>query len=346
MVVGDAIKAIKMRAEGLKCTDVRGIKGPTPLLLLPHFDVVKWSPVDYLHFGLHRISCKLMDLWFNSNNHNEKFYIGRPNQITTVDKNIATIRLPKEFTRYPRSIGDRGYYKTSEQLNWLLHYGAACVDNILPSVYLKHCQLFSTAIFTLNKDKFSLNELEDAEKKLKQFSIEFPRLYGTNNEVFNEHLTTHITESVRNCGPTWVFSNFPFEDTNGVLKSYVNGTTDVLKQIVSKYLLNAKIREKLGSENVKRKYRKTVEKIGDVTLFVKAKPPSKKVEKKMLNLVSNDDMKNLQFYKSCSIKTNFIKCFDVNTQCDNSLIKIESGEFHRLYHIYKLNGNVFFCTKK
>lgn len=37
MVVGDAIK---MRAEGLKCTDVRGIKGPTPLLLLPHFDVL------------------------------------------------------------------------------------------------------------------------------------------------------------------------------------------------------------------------------------------------------------------------------------------------------------------
>lgn len=348
MIVSDAMKVIQMREKGMKCNDVRGIKGLTPLVLLPQFDIVKGTPIDYLHFGLHGINGRLSNLWFDSTNHNQNFYIGRPNQVAAVDKNIATIRPPKEFTRHPRSIQDRAYYKASEQLNWLLHYGAASVYNILPSVYLKHFQLFSSALFTLNKDEFTVNELEEAEKRLQQFSIEYPSLYGIENEVFNEHLTSHITESVRNCGPAWVFSNFPFEDMNGVLKKYVNGTTDVLKQIVSKYLLNAKIREKMGNEygNVKAQYRKKVETVEHVTLFVEAQPPSIEIQNEMLNLVSKEEMANLKFYKSCSVESNFIKCFSVKARSDNSVIKAKSGEFHRVFHIYKLNGNVFFCTKK
>lgn len=346
-VVHDAMKVLKMRAEGLKCIDVRGIKGPTPLLLLPEFDVVKGSPVDYLHFALHGITGKISGLWFDTHNHNENFYIGRPNQITIIDDNIAAIRPPKSFTRYPRSIGDRAFYKASEQLNWLLHYGAACVDTILPNVYLKHFQLFSSSIFILNKDEISAKELEEAEKRLKQFAVEFPRLYGSENEVFNEHLVTHVTDSVRNCGPLWSYSNFPFEDMNGVLKSYVNGTTDVIKQVASKFLLNTKLREKLGEEykTVKR-LRKNVEKLGDVILFGKAQLPTVEIKNKISNLISKVEMTKLRFYKSCSVKSNFVKCFDVKTKCDDSIIKSESGEYHRVYHIYKLNNDVYFCTKK
>ncbi len=150
MIVSDAMEALQMRAKGIKCDDVRGIKGPTPLVLLPQFDIVKRTPIDYLHFGLHGVNGKLSELWFDSENHNENFYIGRPNQIAAVDNNIAAIRPPKEFTRYPRPIGDRSFYKANEQLNWLFHYGAASVHNILPTVYLKHFQLFSSALFTLN----------------------------------------------------------------------------------------------------------------------------------------------------------------------------------------------------
>lgn len=54
----------------------------------------------------------------------------------------------------------------------------------------------------------------------------------------NVHLLTHIYTCVKHCGPLWVYSNFCFESNNGVLGSYVNGTTDVEKQIVSKYLLS------------------------------------------------------------------------------------------------------------
>lgn len=344
LVLSDALKVLNMRAQGFKCTDVRGIKGPTPLFLLPQFNVVTGSAVDFLHCALHGITGKVDGLWFDSKHHYEKFYIGRPNQIIAVDNNISTIRPPKRFTRYPRSIDDRAFYKASEHLNWLLFYGAACIDGILPNVYLKHFQLFSSAIFMLNKDEISFKELDDAEKKLKQFLKEFPDLYGKNNEVFNVHLVSHIPESVRNCGPLWCYSNFPFEDMNGVLKNYVNGTSDVIKQIVSKYLLNAKLREKVG--NVKGKLRKNLEKVGEVLLFGKAQLPSKEMKKKLSTIFSKEDIKNSRFYKSCSIKSNFIKCFGDNFKCDDSLLKTTSGEYHRVYHIYKLNENIFFCTKK
>lgn len=347
LVVGDALKAIQNRAKGLKCDDIRGVKGPSSLLLLPQFNIVDGVPVDYMHAALHGITAKLEGLWFDTENHHEHFYIGRPNQLKIIDKSISTIRPPKSLTRYPRSITDRGFYKASEHLNWLLYYGAACIDNMLPDVYVKHFQLFSSSIFTLNKDKISQSELKDAENNLKQFAEDFPRLYGKQNEVFNEHLVSHISDSVQNCGPLWAYSNFPFEDMNGVLKSYVNGTSDVLKQIVTKFLLNEKLREKLGNVNVKDRYRKNSQKVGDIILFGKAQLPSKVIKKEMFTIISsNDDYKNFRIYRSCSIRSNYIKGFEDKIKCDDSIIKTIKGEYHRVYHIYKVNEKVFFCTKK
>lgn len=60
---------------------------------------------------------------------------------------------------------DRKYYKASEELQLLLHYGAACVEGILPSDY----QLLSSAIFNLTKDSILTVELTKAEQSLKTF---------------------------------------------------------------------------------------------------------------------------------------------------------------------------------
>lgn len=133
LVLADALDALKRRNSGEKVDDVNGIKGPTPLFMLQGFDVVKGVPVDYMHACLHGMVGKLSGLWFDSENHNEKFYIGRPSQIEKIDERLAMIRPPKSFTRKPRSIKDRAFYKASEELYFLLHYGAACLSNIFPT---------------------------------------------------------------------------------------------------------------------------------------------------------------------------------------------------------------------
>lgn len=310
--------------------------------MLKDFDVVRGTPVDYMHAVLHGVVGLLSDLWFDSKNKNENFYIGQEHHIKNIDENIKMIRPPKCFTRKPRSINDRSFYKASEQLNFLLHYGAACLDGILSYRYIKHFQLLSSAIFTLTRDSFSRIELEEAKKKLQLFETQFPKLYGKEHQVYNEHLVSrHIVDSVEDCGPLWGYSNFPFEDFNGVLKKYVNGTTDVIKQIVSKYILANKIREKFP---VFTKKAKLVEKVGSATLFGRGKllcKETKSVKRDIRSVVSKSEIKNVRTYKTCCRNSIFIKSFHAKGQCDDSVFKTEDDDYFRVYHILKIRSEIF-----
>lgn len=46
-----------------------GVKGYSPLHLLPYFDIIRCIPVDYMHCVLLGVVKQLSSLWFNSNNH-------------------------------------------------------------------------------------------------------------------------------------------------------------------------------------------------------------------------------------------------------------------------------------
>ena len=45
------------------------------------------------------------------------------------------------------------------------------------------------------------------------------------------HLLRHLPMCVRNFGPLWVFSCFPYESTNGFVKTMVHGTRYVATQV-------------------------------------------------------------------------------------------------------------------
>lgn len=47
----------------------------------------------------------------------------------------------------------------------------------------------------------------------------------------NVHMLLHFADSVRNLGPLWAHSAFPFEDTNGWLGDLFHGTRDPHKQV-------------------------------------------------------------------------------------------------------------------
>lgn len=90
-----------------------------------------------------------------------------------------------------------------------------------------------------------MDDYNRADTKLLQFVTQFEKLYGVENMVYkyNVHLIQHLAKCVKECGPLWsyTYSNFNFEHNNGVLVSYVNGTTDMEKQIVLKYLYQKSI---------------------------------------------------------------------------------------------------------
>jgi hypothetical protein len=82
--------------------------------------------------------------------------------------------------------------------------------------------------------KIIRKDIDETEIKLKTFLRQFEAFYGTSMMTYNIHVTQHLCETVRMCGPLCVTSNFPFERKNGSLKRKVKGSSDVIKQIATK----------------------------------------------------------------------------------------------------------------
>ena len=61
----------------------------------------------------------------------------------------------------------------------------------------------------------------------------FQVLYGQRFMTCNIHLLLHLADNIKKFGPLWTMSCFPFENFNGILKSYVHGSRKPELQIYS-----------------------------------------------------------------------------------------------------------------
>jgi hypothetical protein len=236
-----------MKLAHLMKTTINGFKGISPLVGFPEFNVIEGFAIDYMHCVLLGVMKLLLELWLNSCNHFEDYYIGL--RRIDIDQRLLNINPPRNISRNPRSINDVLFWKANEFRNFLLYYSIPCLNQILPFKYLKHFSKLTESIFILLKTNITQEDFLKAESLIKEFVTEFEFLYGKIKMVYNIHLLTHLPNSVRNCGPLWATSNFHFENMNGILINYVNGTTDVLKQIASKYALSKLIEYNENSQS-------------------------------------------------------------------------------------------------
>ena len=56
-------------------------------------------------------------------------------------------------------------------------------------------------------------------------------LIGDRHYSPNVHMILHLPDAVRNLGPLWAHSTFPFENMNGWLNDLYHGTRDPQKQV-------------------------------------------------------------------------------------------------------------------
>lgn len=165
-----------------------------------------------------------------------------PYYITKSKRDILNRRLLKIkpsacVVRKPRSLHEKSTFKASEYRSMLLYYLPICLPGLVQHEYVKHFRILSAAVYILLKADITTEELDEAEKMLNSFVIRHQQLFGKKNMVMNVHLLKHLVQSVRKLGPLWSHSAFPFERNNGCLLKLVNGTTDVLHQISTKYAL-------------------------------------------------------------------------------------------------------------
>jgi len=212
---------------------VKGVKGPSWLMKLKHYDIIRSTSIDYMHCVLLGVMKLLMSLWFNTTHNHEQYYIGR--KVGLVDKRLCEINPPSIITRRPRGSEHFKFYKASEYRSFLLYYSLPVLHDILPQEYWNHYACFVISIFNLMQQSVSEEQLEYCERALRRFCCQFENLYGKRYMTANVHLLLHLTQCVRELGPLWAYSCFHFESQNGILKSLVHGTQHVEKQIITSF---------------------------------------------------------------------------------------------------------------
>ena len=218
-----------------KTTPQYGVKGPSILSKISHFDLVSGFVPDFLHCALLGVARQLVGLWFESRNHEDPWYIGQPSKQSLYDGCLHQIVVPKEIRRLPRSIGAREHWKANEYKTFVLYYSLIVLRGILPSQFLNHYFLFVWSVHKLLGTTISSDDLSKVEAALDVFIVKMEELYGIGNCTFNVHQLSHLVKSTKMCGPLWAVSTFTFESNNGTLKKMIQGTQYVSDQVCQTY---------------------------------------------------------------------------------------------------------------
>ncbi|KAG4068037.1 hypothetical protein HA402_003943 [Bradysia odoriphaga] len=83
-----------------------GVTGVSPVIGFKDYDLIRGTVIDYLHCILEGVTDLLTDLWFDSTNHREPYYI-IPRLQELAGSNLKAITPLRTFSIKPRPIADR-----------------------------------------------------------------------------------------------------------------------------------------------------------------------------------------------------------------------------------------------
>jgi len=238
----DGIRAATLQQQGVTRFIVNGVKGPSWLSLLQHFDLVNSMAIDYMHGVLLGVQKLLLTLWFSTQFSARHFSIC--SKVSIIDYRLSQILPTSEIKRLPRSIAEHlKYWKASELRSFLLYYGLPTLYGLLPDDYFAHYTLFVHAIYILLQDSISEADLQEADRLLDGFCKSFSTLYEERFYTLTVHQLLHLVDNVKDLGPLYTHSCFSFEDKNGFILKLIHGTQFIDNQIISAVALTQKLPE-------------------------------------------------------------------------------------------------------
>lgn len=206
---------------------VKGVKGPSVLSIVPSVDISKCIVPEYLHSVLLGVTKQLVSLWCSSGPWSLL------KRITEIDAFLLTFKHPDFVHRSSRQLKSLKNWKASDFYYFLLFEALPALQGHLPDPYLQHFMLLVKSIFTLLKSSLKESVILDAELLLKLFVNQFMSLYGDRNLTYNVHQLLHLAECVRQFGPLFCFSAFFCEDLNGMVSKRTHGTINIDAEIVN-----------------------------------------------------------------------------------------------------------------
>lgn len=278
---------------------VSGVKGPSSLSKIVS-NYVESTAIDIMHCVFQGMTKKLLFLWFEAENRTQAFSLFAFTDV--IDKKIKCLALPSFLPRIPRKLSDHADWKASELKLFLLVYSLPVLENMMSKRYLEHHILLVHGITLLCCSSISNAMLIEAKRSLNEYVSRFDILYGRKNLTCNLHLLLHLSDDVRKFGPLWTMSCFPFENLNGVLKSYIHGSRYPELQIyssLSTFLSLSELKQKiLRPETEVHKFCKKMDHSGTHRYKVKF-------------------LRNNLFAIGCYIKINEIPEFVINAMRNN-----------------------------
>lgn len=204
------------------------------MYLLAYFTFPCGFVVDYMHAVCSGYVRATACMWFTHKGP-KRYQIC--SHVSQIDSRLQAIQPTWEISLLPRIVVSWRYWKASEWRSWLLYYSPVVLKGILPTVYMRNWMKFVHIMHILLGKSVALDQLAIVKKGLLSFLTVYQELYGKKHMTYNAHLLIHLVDSVREWGPLWCYSSFPFESMNGTLLKLLNGTRYVQIQVVEKYFL-------------------------------------------------------------------------------------------------------------
>jgi len=241
-----------------------GVKGSTVLsTLLPNFHIESMG-CDNMHILFSGVFKKLIELWFDKKYKKEIFSLH--DKLKTVDAFLKNIKKPGFISKAPRSIEVCfSFFATIEFKNIFYYYSVPILSKIkMDSERFEHYFMLVKAIFLLNQESISDDDLNFATVNLDLFVQNFQILYGVQYMSSNIHALLHLGLCVKRLGNLYNYDCFPKENLNGQMKRYVKGPNSAHLKIahfhftalqIPLYIENLPKRSKIRTVIEKIKYR-------------------------------------------------------------------------------------------
>ncbi|KAJ8678108.1 hypothetical protein QAD02_013895 [Eretmocerus hayati] len=304
--------------------ELKGVAERTPLIDLKTFDVIKGFVPDYMHCILAAVAKDITGLLVDNS------------QKKIINTLLKTIKTPHQVIRLTRGFSDK--WKMREWENWLLYYGLSILPVIIEDHMVEYWALLVDATYILLQDDISLHELNKAHNKLIEFMVLTGKYFGKSAMTSNVHQLSHICDGVRNWGPLWAHSCFPFGAGNHtLLKAIKSARGVVISQMMrfSNYVHSSSILERkvslLGSYVVKNY-------CGEV-LSARAQKYCRGLNALyfgMRNLKPGDTIHQHALHGfeifSRMVKSGciFATCLEVNKRSDNTVAQLRDGRYVRI----------------
>lgn len=159
----------------------------------------------------------------------------RPN-VSSITKNLLkyTDCVPSEFQRKPRPLDLIHFWKATEFRQFALYTGiVALKDNVNDDIYY-HFLTLHCAYRILSCPDLSVTQIDSAQMLLDNFVDNFSFIYGSDQISYNVHNLLHITDCVRQFGPTDSFSAYKFENFMQTLKKKIRKSNQILQQLYNR----------------------------------------------------------------------------------------------------------------